>query len=568
MADIRETVLLDHMDTARFRKKPSSPFRDKLKMALRTFVVATADTPLGPVYHAIYRAHVRHAVRTIKKLPGVHSIYVTGGMANGEIQPGISDIDLTVNGVWTEEEQARLTDALKRLSGQSPLYDSLLSQSSQSLDSLQSLYATDFYFQFLFDRGRTRWKRLYGDDIFAMLPAVPADRIGGGYYMELRTWWCFFLKSAFGFGPTATNELFRNSITYKAAASLLMCKAYFDGQPPASSRLDIMQRAADRAEGADKDLLQRLIAGNAARHRHFVGDIQQETCGFILRQMEAVHAELGNNASFQPLKLDGIHIDGSASEMMVSAPARSFVDAVVARVKAEWKGYLSAYLVPCLSFFYPDDLVLLLDVRAGELPSVQQIRDLCAFAIDQAPALTQRVALYLLLPEAAYQLEIVSVIELWHHTLCRQANPEVFALLERQEFVIDGSPRSASAAPIWTRFASALVDEEINIRRSAFGKAATAGDIPSMELLRNLWRQLQLEIVQRSTQRGFCVLPMTVPSVLRMLQHFAIPGGDILERLREAYQSELNGHPVDVRPMIPELMALFAAFMPEPALQA
>jgi hypothetical protein len=280
--------------------------------------------------------------------------------------------------------------------------------------------------------------------------------------------------------------------------------------------------------------------------------------------MEAVHAELGRNSSFQALDLQGMHIDGSASEMMISSNARAFIDAVVERVKKQWTGYRSTHLVPSLSFFYPDDLVLLLEVERDQLPTVQQIRALCDFALESAKSHNQRVALYLLLPHAAYQLEVVSVVELWHHTLCRQANPEVFAFLHRPEFVIDGEPRAESAAPIWSRFAAALVDEEISIRRTAFHKAAAgADDIPSMELLRNLWRQLQLEIVQRSKERGFVVLPMTIRSIQRMLAHFGVPSGTILDELREAYQSELEGTPVDIRPLIPQLMALFAAFAPE-----
>jgi hypothetical protein len=565
MADIRETVLLDHMDTGRFRKTSSSGLRSKIKLAVRSFVVATSGTPLRGIYLAIYRAHVSHAVRVLKEFPGVHSIYITGGVANDEIQPGISDIDLTVNGVWSEAEQGRLIATLKRLSEQSPLYDTLLSQCTQSLETLQSLYATDFYFQYLFDRGRTRWKRLHGDDIFATLPPIAESRIGGGYYMELRTWWCYFIKSVFGFGPTASDPLFQKSIPYKATAGILTSKAHFDGEPTVKSRRAILEQVAPRTSGPDHHLIHRLIASEKDRHRHFDGDIQQETYQFLLRELEAVHAELGKNSSFQALQLQGVHIDGSASELLVSRASQEYVDAVVARVKQQWKGYRSAYLVPSLSFFYPDDLVLLLEVRTDELPTVQQIRELCRYALEQAGKLPQRVALFLLLPQAAYQLEIVSVVELWHHTLCPQANPEVFAFLSRQEFVIDGEPRAHEQSPIWSYFASALVDEEIGIRRTAFSKAATGGEMPSMELLRNLWRHLQLEIVQRSTERGFAVLPMTLPSIQRMLGHFGIPTGTILDELREAYTSELNGEPADIAPLLPQLMALFAAFAPEAA---
>jgi len=560
MADIRETVLLDHMDTSRFRLKASNSFMAKMKLGLRRFVVATSGTPLRLLYVAIYRAHVRYALRKLRNLPGIHSIYITGGMAIDELEPGISDIDLTVNGEWNDERQARVTAVLKRLSEQSPLYDTLLSQCTQSLSSLQSLYETDFYFQYLFDRGRTRWKRLYGEDVFALLPPVPETRVGGGYYMELRTWWCYFIKSVFGFGPTASDEIFRKSIPYKAAGGILNCQAYFEGHTPAASRKIAMQSAVESHSGPEQQLLVRLVASAAGRHRHFGGDIQEETFPFLISHLEKVHTLLGNNSSFGSVNVNGVHIDVAAAEMLVSSAARSYVEAVIARVKLEWAGYRAAYLVPSLSFFYPDDLVLLLEVHPDKLPTVRQIRDLCRFALESSATRTQRVALFLLLPEAAYQLEIVSVVELWHHTLCPQANPEVFAVLDRPEFVVDGAVRPAPHPPIWSRFANDLVNEEIGIRRLAFGKVAQAGDVASLELLRNLWRQLQLEIVQRSVAQGFAVLPMTVASIERMLQHFGLPGAAILGRLREAYQSEINGQPVDIRPLLPELMALFAAF--------
>jgi hypothetical protein len=560
MADIRETVLLDHMDTSRFRLKSTTGFMARMKLRLRRFVVATSGTPLRHLYVAIYRAHVTYAVRKLRDLPGIHSIYITGGMALDELEPGISDIDLTVNCEGDDEQQARVTAALKHLGEQSPLYDTLISQCAQSLTALQSLYKSDFYFQYLFDCGRTRWKLLYGEDVFALLPAVREDRIGGGYYMLLRAYWSHCIKSSFGFSPTATDELFRTSIAYKVVANALNCQAYFEGRTPVSSRKAMMQAALESTTGEEHNFIQRLIASAASRHLRFEGDIQEEAFHFLMPRLEALHRALSNNSTFQGIAVNGTHIDASANEMLISPRARGFVDEVIARVKQQWTGYRAAYLVPSLSFFYPDDLVLLLEAHPDRLPTVRQIRDLCRFALDNPATRTQRVALFLLLPEAAYQLELVSVIEQWHHTLCPLANPEVFALLSRSEFVVDGQPRAETSNPVWTRFANDLINEELGIRRKAFSKVAQAGDVGSLELLRNLWRQLQLEIVERSVAQGFAVLPMTVASIERMLQQFGLPGAAILHRLREAYQSEINGQPVDIRPLLPELMALFAAF--------
>jgi hypothetical protein len=169
------------------------------------------------------------------------------------------------------------------------------------------------------------------------------------------------------------------------------------------------------------------------------------------------------------------------------------------------------------------------------------------------------VAPYLLLTGGAYQLEILSEVELWHHTFHPLANPEIFALIERREFVLHGEPRGASEPPVWTRFASDLIDEELMIRRAALSKISEAGNIASLELLRNLWRHLQLEIVQRSAAGGSVLLPMTPAAVQRALQMFGFPGGALLEQLRVAYESEINGEPIDVSPLLPGLMQMFGA---------
>lgn len=124
--------------------------------------------------------------------------------------------------------------------------------------------------------------------------------------------------------------------------------------------------------------------------------------------------------------------------------------------------------MPSLSFYYPDDLVLLLEVDPAELPTVAQIRQLCRHSIDGGSRLIQRVAPYLLLAEGAYQLEILGEVELWHHTFHPLANPETFALIQRREFVVDGGPRGLSEPPVWTRFASDLIDEELMIIRRSF----------------------------------------------------------------------------------------------------
>jgi hypothetical protein len=532
---------------------------------LQRFVIATSQTPLRTLYLAIYRWHVRFAVQKLRSFPGLHSIYVTRSMATQQIQPGVSDIDLSIYGDWTEEQLVPVRAALQSLSRWSPLFDRNLAQSAQTLKEAQALYATDYYFRHRLDEGRTEWKLLVGHDLFAMLPPPDPARTAGGYYMDLRLWWSNFVKTAFAFGPMAGDDVFRISIPCKVAAHLLNAQNVLAGGPPESSRQNILQAALQTRDGTQRQFLERLVQSSATGHRSFAGDILEESLPFLLQTFEAIHAQIQATSAFGLGNTGGaVRIDGSAAELLISPSARSFAQHVVELVKSTWTGYRSSYLLPGMSFFNLDDLVLLLEVDANRLPTVLQIRQLCRYALDHADGLPQRVALFLLLPEGAYQLELVSPTEQWHLTLCPAANPEVFASLDRAEFLLHGEPRVRAVAPLWSRFANDLVDEEISIRRAALGKIAGTGDIASLDVLRNLWRHLQLEIVQRGAREGAAILPITVAAVQRNLYRLGIAENAIFARLREAYESEIQGRPVDIGPFLPELMGLFAAFSGQP----
>ncbi|MCW5976778.1 MAG: nucleotidyltransferase domain-containing protein [Bryobacteraceae bacterium] len=558
MADVREIVLLDHMDTSRFRLPAGRRWRSKFKLALRWLVVATAETPLRHLYLFVYRLHVSYALRTLRRFAGIQSIYITGGVATDEIRPGISDIDLTVNGEWpSEQDQMKIVNALRGLSRLSPLYDTLLGQCVQTLTSLKSLCETDYFFQYRFNLGRMRWKLVYGDDVFSMLPPVPAERLAGGYYTEVRTWWSYFIKSAFGAGPMAEDAIFRRTIAYKTYAGILNMAAALAGGNSELSRERVLAGALAEAEGEEKRFLERLIRSAKKPHRAYDGDIQEDTFRHLLPRLEGIHARLHCAATFQPAAPE-MRLDAHASEMLCAEEPRRHIEALVDRVKKEWSGYRAAFLVPSLSFFQPDDLALLLEADPEDPPRVRQIRKLCRWHQAAASKLKQRVALYLLLDHGAYQLEIVSTIELWRHLLCPAANPEVFALLDRPEFAVDGQPRARRGVPVWTRFAADLVSEEIMIRRGALAKIGSApAGMSNLEVLRNLWRHLQLEIVDRAEG---AVVPLTLPAMQRALRDWGLPPIPLFDQLREAYEAELAGRPRDIRQLIEQARNLFALF--------
>ena len=87
---------------------------------------------------------------------------------------------------------------------------------------------------------------------------------------------------------------------------------------------------------------------------------------FLLPTLEETHASLVEFPAFEPIDagepVQPPRIEASAREMLCSDAVTSHVARLTAHVKEMWRGYRAAFLAPCLSFYRPDDLVLLFDV--------------------------------------------------------------------------------------------------------------------------------------------------------------------------------------------------------------
>jgi hypothetical protein len=557
MPDLREIMLLDKMGSRLFRLPALFRISSESRLWLRRVVVISAGfPPLASVYKWIYKAHVWYAVRVLKRLPNARAIYVARGVALGEIVAGVSDVDLVVLGEWSERQHGLAMTALRRLSNLSPLYDAMLWQHAHSLSNFRNLYETDLYWQFRFDQGRTHWKLLYGDDVAGALPCRPAERLAGGYYMDVKNWWDNCRATLVGSGVVARDRIFRNSIAYKAVGELLGAAALVNGEKLPASRRAAIRAALLVANGQKRMFLERLERSAKSRFLRYDGDVREDTFQFLLPLLEGIHSKLGDAEMFQPLPGAAVRVDCPAPEVLRSKAAESHACRIVDFVKDRWTGYRGAHLVPSVSFFNLDDLMLLIRVEPSDLPSAEEVGALCRFHAASRPP--QRIALLLLLREGAYQVETESMLELWHLLICPPANPDVFALLAEPEFVLDGDVTPSATPPCWTPFAQFLVEEELAVRRAAMAKAGGDQSMPSLELIRNLWRQLQLEVIDQTTRAGQTTIPLTPQAVLRGLERLGAPPSDALYAFRAAYEDALEGGETNVGPLLPEIMSSLA----------
>lgn len=531
----------------------------RLKFAARRAVVATSRTPLRHFYAWVYRVHVWYAVRVARGFSQTQSVYVTRSVAKGEITYGVSDIDLVIVGDWPEADQIRLMRKLGMLTALSPLYDSGLWQQAHTRESFYNLWETDYFFQSRFDEGRRQWKLAYGTDLVATLAPVPRERLGGGLYMEARSWWLHFIASAFGSGPTATDPIFRNSVGYKALTEILeLARAVHARSMPEESRAKSLRKSIELAEAQDRDFLERLEESARLNHLRFRGDLPSEALRLLLPALDAIHAELPSYPAFEACA--PFEIDAHPDELLRTEQAIEHGRRLVSHLKQHWPGYRSASLAPTVASFAPDDLLLLIEVDPDRVPTYQQVRQLCAVHEAARAELRQRVALFLLLPSGACQLEFVNFTEMWRVLIFPPSTPDLFTLAARREFLLDGVPPRTRGSAVWSRFARDLAVEELDIRRSVLSKVKPDVFPSSKEIVTNVWRHLQLEVVVRSGAQGLANIPLSPAAVHRGLKRAGFENDSLLKALEDAYADELAGRESGVRALAPEIIAYLNQF--------
>lgn len=555
MPDLREIMLL--MPTNGGVSRLSQLFTSG-KHLLRRFVVVTAGSPLSHLYRAIYHLHVWYGVRVARKFPGTRAIYLTRSMASGDITIGVSDIDILVVGDWPEEEHIRLMKSMGVLGAVSPLYDPTLWQQVFQSEQLRHLSETDYFFQSRFDEGRTKWKLVYGEDVTTSLKPIPPERLGGVYYMEIRVWWLHFITSIFGSGPTARDTIFRNSISYKVVAEMSRISQALQTGVLTPSRPSALNLASQDATPEQRGFLDRLRQSALTRHLRFDGDIADESFRFLLPLIDRMHARLLNLPAFEPIA--DFHVDADPSEILRTPADLAHAHRLVEHVKAKWPGYRASYLLPSVLFFRLDDMMLLIEADPERLPTVAQVRELCKVHAEGGISLHKRISPYLLLPHGACQLQLISAHEMWRLVVFPPDTPDVFTLIERPEFRIDGSSQTKFPAPCWSRFASDLRTQEADVRRSVAAKVTPDMFPSSIEIIRNVYRHLQLEILLRSSAQGRAIFALSPAAIERHLPCTGVSGGVLLGSLREAYMSEMRGETSNVRPLVPELLTLLKQF--------
>lgn len=541
MADIRELLILNPRILASARDGALLQLFGNLRMVLRRFVLRTGRVGVfRSFYLAVYRLHVWVARTLVLRFKGTRAIYLSAGMGRGEIRPGISDIDLVIFGDWPEKVQFRLLKSLAVVVLLMPLFDRESLGAIQTWEDFTRINATDLFLAYHYASAKRNWKLLWGEDLIHQLPNLALERRAGAAHLEMRRWWAVFIKMAIGQNVTSRDRVFHNSLSFKAAADMLRAEVMMRGEVPPRNRTEILRQ---HLHDADAPLRDRLLASEATSFLQMEGDPRELLTHWLLRRMERTHTTLSDTPSFGSVAIPVL--EGVADERLITPAVAQQAERLAERA-AGLSGFRAAYLLPCSLFLSPDNLGLFFEFDAAQLPSADQLRDLMDEHFGVVTGLPQRLAVYLLLEHGAYILDPVYGLEIWSWALVPQANPDVFVLFSRPEFVLRGTARPTVTDIRWSRVSQELLEEELLVRRGAYARFGVLSRPTAAENLRNLFRFLQLLVMEQRSAAGEVTIPVSIAAIGRTFAKLAPELASEIQRLEYAMSDVLDGRPVHV----------------------
>jgi hypothetical protein len=540
MPDIRELLILNPRAIALRKNSLPQLLLERLRMALRRIVLLTGRLPgFRGLYMTAYRFHVWVALRVLTRFDGTRAIYLSAGAGRGEIRPGISDIDLVILGDWPEKKQFQLMKCLGLVVMIMPLFDKDSLGGIQTWEDLLRFNNTDLLLAYSYASAKRQWRLLWGENMMQNLPDLELHRRAGAAYTDVRRWWGLYVRMAFSGHVTARDAVFRNSISFKAVADVLRAQMFANGAVPSSRRTDILRQ---QMPAGDADLLRRLLDSEANDFLEMQGDPRELVTPWLLRRIEAWHTEILGTPSFEVIA--ATRVVGDANDRLISPEARAHFERMTADAEEKFAGLETVYLVPCAGFLSPDSLALCFAFHANGVPTAAELREWLAPHFDAVLQLKQRISIYLLLEHGAYLLDCVFGLELWSNVLMPFANPDVFDLFSKPDFVLRGTARAKVSATGWSRVSEEILAEELDVRRGAQARFGVLSRPSSLENLRNIWRWLQLLVMERRTIPGEITLPVTVAATRREFASFAPELSSDLQVLEQAMSDAVEGKSV------------------------
>lgn len=523
--------------------------RTSARLLVRKVVIATSFPPFIGIYRFFYELVIKLTLKIFTGYPKIKAVYLRRGSAKGEIIPLISDIDFAViaNGI-SEEDRVKLLSSYDKLVKYTTLLDKTLEIYDEK--SLFKKYESNNYFQFRFMEGKQSWKLLFGKDYITELPNLPIEKMYGGFFTEIKIWWTIFEWRFFNNRKYGNEQVTINNTCYKTVSEILKMNLALNENILEFDRKKALRMSRHSFRGKDFRFLERLENISARNFRSNSSNILNETKDFVLKYLDNFYKEFKNHPYSSSLKEITQKVALQKDEWFLTDEINNHVNKLVGYVKKNWSyTYKGSYLVSSV-YFNIDEFQFIVQINPLHIPSVQELDEFNRFHQSINPELKSRIKLFLLTPNAAFQLNTDDFNKSWQSILYPPGNPDLFELLNRTEFKLDGEDYGLDSIPVWTKSVEHFLSEE-KILFYELLENPSIYKLNNLDFLRIFWKTLQLVVINRSVKNGEIRYPLTLHAIESALdaESIKIPGE--LGILHRAYRNELKGEPEDISLLIP-----------------
>jgi hypothetical protein len=482
---------------------------------LRRLVLATSVPPLLWLYRCWYALARALVVRRLRRFPSVVALYVRGGGGRGELIPLVSDLDFVV--VVRDAppvELRRLREAYAGAARRTRVLDR--SPVVIEEEQLRRLHAVPRR-QVWIAEGKTTWRLVHGRDVVAALPDLHPRDIQPGLLQEMRVWWARYAACAIRDPRRRRETVALNVIGYKAVSEMLGLAAGLEGRPLVFSRAAALEESAAHPDAAVRDLRPRL---ERVRRRRFLGDdpgLADAAKDVLIARLDAAGALLERRGSADREPAAAVRVDAPLEEWAAPPGTREHVEDLRRAARAAWGSRFHGAQLATGACFDLDEWALGLRVDRSRPPPLAALRDLHDLHEAAPRAVRAAVHPYLLLSDAALQLDADERTKSERAVLFGSVHPEVFELFSRPELGLEDRPEPRAHAAAWTPLAA----DATRARADLFLDRLPRPDLPEAggAGLAGVFRKaLQLVLITRSAERGGVVYPLTSPAIRREME--------------------------------------------------
>jgi hypothetical protein len=526
--------------------------KNRIKLTIRKFVLATAFPPFLQVYRAYYALVIHIVVRLFKRYPSIRAAYLRRGGGKGKIVPLLSDIDLAVfvEGM-NQKEKESLCSAYHRLVKITKVLDLYL----EIYDDKNSYRVCEFPRQYRFLEAKATWKRLYGKDYIANIAPISIKETYTSVFSEIKLWWAIFAWRLFQDRKYHDENVTQNNVCYKTVSEILKMDLFLKGGKLTFSRNKAMKMAKPLLDENQKVFVERLEKICRNRFLAMDKDIVDDTKDFLLKYLDRTFGSSCIHSLERLPRIHVIRVDCSENDIFWTSNEQYYVKRLLRFIKKKWLfAYQGAYIVPC-AHFYLDELLLTILVDVEHLPTKKELRELYQFHSKLPVEIGSRIHLFFLLKNVSFQIDTDYTNKPLNSILTPSSSPDVFELLRRTLFKVDGKSYKSTNSHVWIQLVENIHRTE---KETCFEilNSCLKSKWNTFKFLRLFWKTAQLVIISSSLKKSQLFFPLTLPSIIRALAEkgFALPHR--LEVLAEIYPEEITGGKnIDISSLVQESIA-------------